>query len=49
MKQLGDMEVFQPVLKSGLTQQKVIQSLNSIIFIKQKKCGRIKARACADG
>jgi Reverse transcriptase (RNA-dependent DNA polymerase) len=23
--------------------------LNSIIFIKQKRCGRIKARACADG
>jgi len=49
MKQLDDMEVFQPVLKSELTQQEVIQSLNSIIFIKQKKCGRIKARACADG
>ena len=49
MKQLDDMEVFQPVLKSELTQQEVIQSLNSISFIKQKKFGRIKAQACADG
>jgi hypothetical protein len=32
-----------------MTQQEIFQVLNTIIFIKQKRCGRIKARACADG
>ena len=42
------MQVFQPVLKSDMTQQEIFQALSTIIFIKQKQCGRIKARACAD-
>jgi hypothetical protein len=32
-----------------MTQQEIFQVLNTIIFIKQKRCGRIKARECADG
>jgi len=49
MRQLHDMNVFQPVRKSSLTRQEILQTLGSIIFIKEKRCGRIKARACADG
>jgi hypothetical protein len=49
IQQLHDMEVFQPVEKTALTQQELMRTLSSITFIKQKRCGRIKARTCADG
>ena len=49
MRQLHEMQVFRPVRKEDLTQQERLRVLNSIIFIKEKRCGRIKARACADG
>jgi hypothetical protein len=49
MKQLHEMNVFQPVHRSSLTRQEIQQTLGSLIFIKEKRCGRIKARACADG
>jgi hypothetical protein len=43
IKQLRDMHVFKPVHKSSLTKQEIQQALGSIIFIKEKRCGRIKA------
>jgi Reverse transcriptase (RNA-dependent DNA polymerase) len=49
MKQLHDMEVFKPVLRERLTKQEQLGVLWSIIFIKQKRCGHVKARVCADG
>ena len=49
MQQLHDMQVFQPVPKDSLTKQEHLEVLRSIIFIKQKRCGRVKARVCADG
>jgi hypothetical protein len=49
MKQLHDMNVFKPVHKSSLTLQEILKTLGSIIFIKERRCGRIKERACADG
>jgi hypothetical protein len=45
LRQLHDMDVFKPVRKETLTRQEILQVLNSIIFIKRKRCGRIKARA----
>ena len=49
MKQLHDMHVFEPVDKSDLTNQQLSHVLNSLMFVKKKRCGRFKARACADG
>jgi hypothetical protein len=49
MKQLHDMNVFKPEQKSSLTRQEILKTLGSIILIKEKWCGRIKARAYADG
>jgi hypothetical protein len=49
LKQLHDMKVFTPVKKSTLTRQELLDVLNTITFIKRKRCGRIKARTCADG
>jgi hypothetical protein len=49
IKQLHDMEVFKSINRESLKQQEMMNVLNSLIFIKEKRCGRIKARACADG
>jgi hypothetical protein len=49
MKQLHEINVFQPDHRSSLTRQEIQQTLGSLIFIKEKGCGRIKARTCADG
>jgi hypothetical protein len=46
---IHEMQVFQPVHKSSLTNQELLRVLNSITFIKQKQCGKIKARTCDDG
>jgi hypothetical protein len=48
MKQLHDMNVFKPIKKCELTSQELSKVLNFLMFIKQKRCGRFKARACAD-
>ena len=32
-----------------MTRQEVISTLNTLTFIKRKRCGRVKARTCADG
>jgi hypothetical protein len=32
-----------------MTRQEVIGTLNTLTFIKRKRCGRVKARTCADG
>jgi hypothetical protein len=42
------MQVFQPVHWSSMTQQEIMGTLNTLTFIKIKRCGRIKARTCAD-
>jgi hypothetical protein len=43
MKQLHNMQLFQPVNKEDLTKQEMIQVLNSLIFLKQKQCWQLKA------
>jgi hypothetical protein len=47
--QLHEMQVFQRIHKSSLTKQELLRFLNSITFIKQKRCGKIKARSFANG
>jgi hypothetical protein len=49
LTQLHDMKVFQPVHWSSMTQQEIMGTLNTLTFIKIKRCGCIKARTCADG
>ena len=49
MQQMHDLNVFEPVDRSSLSREQLRQILRTIIFLKMKRCGRIKARACADG
>jgi hypothetical protein len=49
MKQLHDREVFYPVDISKLTQHERRRAMESLIFLVEKRDGRIKARACANG
>jgi hypothetical protein len=51
-KELGqfhDMSVFVPMDPTKLTKEERAAALASLIFLKQKKDGSVKARACADG
>ena len=47
--QLNNMKVFEPVDQLLLLKQEILGTLNTLTFIKKKRCGRIKARTCADG
>ena len=49
MQQLHDREVIQPKMANMLTTTEKKRSLQYLMFLKQKRCGRIKGRGCADG
>jgi hypothetical protein len=49
MKQLHDRGVIQPKLANMLTREEKRDSLWYLMFLKKKRCGRIKGRGCADG
>jgi Reverse transcriptase (RNA-dependent DNA polymerase) len=49
MKQLHDRAVFAPVDVNTLTQQEKRRALESLIFLVEKRDGRVKARTCANG
>ena len=49
MKQLHDREVMFPVHKKSLTQEQRKEALAYLMFLKRKRCGKIKGRGCADG
>ena len=49
MTQLHDRSVIEPKMSHMLTKEEKQKSLNYLMFLKQKRCGRIKARGCADG
>jgi succinylarginine dihydrolase len=49
MKQLHDMGVAEPKKANVLTREKKSKSLNYLMFLKQKRSGRIKGRCCANG
>eukprot|EP00956_Cyclotella_meneghiniana_P009212 scaffold12647_cov40-Cyclotella_meneghiniana.AAC.1 len=49
LRQLHDYVTYIPVHAHELTPEQKKQALASLIFITEKRCGRIKARACANG
>ena len=49
MRQMHDKSVLAPVHPNDITCQEKLGALSSIIFMKQKRCGKIKVRYCADG
>jgi hypothetical protein len=49
MQQLHDRGVIKPRLAAMLTREEKRRSLQYLMFLKQKRCGRIKGRGCADG
>jgi hypothetical protein len=48
-KQLHDKGVFRPIHHSKLTASQKKKALREITIIKEKRCGKIKGRTCADG
>jgi hypothetical protein len=49
MRQLDYRNVIKPVNGKELTREQKRRALNYLMYLKQKRCGRIKARGCADG
>ena len=49
MKQLHDRKVMWPHFKKELTPQQRAEALSYLMFLKRKRCGKIKAQGCADG
>eukprot|EP00956_Cyclotella_meneghiniana_P038953 scaffold162906_cov46-Cyclotella_meneghiniana.AAC.1 len=49
LRQLHDYVTYTPIHAHELTPEQKKQALASLIFITEKRCGRIKARACANG
>ena len=49
MRQLDYRDVIKPVSGKELTREQKRRALNYLMYLKQKWCGRIKARGCADG
>jgi hypothetical protein len=49
MKQLDERKVMEPRSASLLTRSEKRDALQYLMFLKQKRCGRIKGRGCADG
>ena len=49
MKQLHDRKVMWPCFKKELTSQQRAEAPSYLMLLKRKRCGKIKARGCADG
>ena len=49
MQQLHDRGVLKAVYKSDLTWDQVRKALGYLMYLKRKRCGKIKGRGCADG
>jgi hypothetical protein len=49
LQQLHDRDVMQPVNKYNLTPAERKGALRCLMFLKEKRCGTIKGRGCADG
>jgi hypothetical protein len=49
LKQLHDYGTYTPVHAHELTSEQRKEALASLIFITEKRCGRIKSRACVNG
>jgi hypothetical protein len=49
LKQFDDLDVVSPIHPSKMTSEDIKRSLPYLMFLKRKRCGKIKARGCADG
>ena len=49
MKQLDNMDVIEPMEARTMTRTDKRSALEYLMFLKKKRCGRIKGRGCADG
>jgi Reverse transcriptase (RNA-dependent DNA polymerase)/Zinc knuckle len=49
LKQLHDRKVVVPVYETELNEEDKKNALEYLMFLKQKRCGKIKGRGCADG
>ena len=49
LKQLHDLRVMSPCRPEELTREEVKRALPYLMFLKRKRCGKIKGRGCADG
>jgi hypothetical protein len=49
LQQMHDMVAYTPVDASTMTREQKLKALESLMFLVKKRCGRIKARACANG
>jgi hypothetical protein len=49
LKQLHDRKVMKPINHNTLTAKQKRAALAYLMFLKRKRCGKIKARGCADG
>ena len=47
--QLNDKNIFKPVNPQSMSQRGKREALNLITLVKEKRNGKIKGRACADG
>ena len=49
MKQLHDRDCWKPISVKTMTKSEKHKALESLIFLVEKKCGKIKSRHCANG
>ena len=49
MQQFHDRKVMQPVCRKDLSPKQKREALGYLMFLKKKRCGKIKGRGCADG
>ena len=49
MNQVHYRKVIKPVMARNMTREEKRAALHYLMFLKQKRCGKIKARGCADG
>jgi hypothetical protein len=49
MSQLHYRETIKPVFADSMTREQKLQALRYLMFLRENRCGRIKARGCADG
>jgi hypothetical protein len=49
LQQLHDMHTYEPVHAHELTREQRLEALSSLMFMTQKRCGKVKNRACVNG
>ena len=49
LQQLHDRKVIVPIVADEMTREEKRAALRYLMFLKKKRCGRIKGRGCADG